>query len=102
VLGHRPSGPANVSGSVRRFAVVASRVTLTNRRLLEAARGLGVSASLVQPANAAAWLRPGDVALGRLDVLPSLDGVEPGLYALRRLERAGIRVLNGPAAPCRS
>ena len=98
MLGHRPSGHADVAETVRRFAVVASRVTPTNRRLLEAARGLGVSASLVQPANAAAWLRPGDVALGRLDVLPSLDGVEPGLYALRRLERAGIRVLNGPAA----
>ena len=42
MLGHRPSGNANAAGTVRRFAVVASRVTPTNRRLLEAARGLGV------------------------------------------------------------
>ena len=54
------------------FAVVASRATPTNTRL----------GALLSPAQAIARLRPGDVALGRLDVLPSLHGIEPGLWAL--------------------
>jgi len=66
------------------FAVVASRATPTNARL-------GV---LLSPARAVARLRPGDVALGRLDVLPTLHGVEPGLWALDLLERRGVTVLN--------
>jgi len=32
--------------------------------------------------------------LGRVDVRPGLDGVEPGLDALRALERSGVEVLN--------
>jgi [lysine-biosynthesis-protein LysW]--L-2-aminoadipate ligase len=67
------------------FAVVAHRVTPTNTRL----------GAVVSPAQAIVRLRPGDIALGRLDVLPTLDGVEPGLWALERLAASGITVLNG-------
>src|SRR5690348_7034987 len=67
------------------FAVVAHRVTPTNTRL----------GAVVSPAQAVARLQPGDIALGRLDVLPSLDGVEPGLWALERLASSGVTVLNG-------
>jgi [lysine-biosynthesis-protein LysW]--L-2-aminoadipate ligase len=67
------------------FAVVAHRVTPTNTRL----------GAVVSPAQAITRLRPGDIALGRLDVLPSLDGVEPGLWALERLAASGVTVLNG-------
>ncbi len=66
------------------FAVVAHRVTPTNTRL-------GV---VLSPAQAVARLREGDIALGRLDVLPSLDGVEPGLWALERLAASGVTVFN--------
>jgi RimK family alpha-L-glutamate ligase len=66
------------------FAVVAHRVTPTNTRL----------GMVLSPAQALARLAPGDVALGRLDVLQTLDGVEPGLWALDRLAAIGVRVLN--------
>jgi RimK family alpha-L-glutamate ligase len=66
------------------FAVVATRPTLTNTRL----------GTVIAPARALARLRQGDVALGRLDVLPTLDGVEPGLWALDRLAARGVTVLN--------
>jgi RimK family alpha-L-glutamate ligase len=67
------------------FAIVAHRVTPTNTRL----------GAVFSPAQAVARLGPGDIALGRLDVLPSLDGIEPGLWALERLAAAGVTVLNG-------
>jgi RimK family alpha-L-glutamate ligase len=67
------------------FAVIAHRVTPTNTRL----------GAVVSPAQAITRLRPGDIALGRLDVLPTLDGVEPGLWALDRLAASGVTVLNG-------
>src|SRR5262245_55091858 len=70
------------------FAVVAGRSTPTNERL----------GCVFTPAQAATRLRPGDVALGRLDVLPSVDGIEPGLWALDLLERRGVTVLNPRAS----
>jgi RimK family alpha-L-glutamate ligase len=80
-----------------RFAVIAHRATPTNLAL---ASGLvtGAEPALLTPAQALVHLEPGDVALGRLDVLPSLDGVEPGMWALDELERRGVRVLNRPEA----
>src|SRR4051812_29945169 len=69
------------------FAVVAHRITPTNTRL----------GAVLTPAQALAKLRHGDVALGRLDILPTLDGVEPGLSALDRLEALGVTVLNSRA-----
>jgi RimK family alpha-L-glutamate ligase len=67
------------------FAVVAHRVTPTNTRL----------GAVLTPAQALTRLGRGDIALGRLDVLPTLDGVEPGLWALDRLAATGVTVLNG-------
>jgi RimK family alpha-L-glutamate ligase len=66
------------------FALVAHRVSPTNVRL----------GTVLSPAQALARLREGDVALGRLDVLESLDGIQPGLWALDRLVALGVTVLN--------
>src|SRR6476620_5658102 len=80
-----------------RFAVVAHSSSPTNLAL--AAGGWnGIPGELLTPREALLALGRGDVALARLDVRQSLDGVEDGLWALERLEEAGIRVLNRPEA----
>lgn len=66
------------------FAVIATRTTETNARL----------GTVLAPGRALALLRPGDVALGRLDVLRSLDGIERGLWSLDALGARGVRVFN--------
>jgi [lysine-biosynthesis-protein LysW]--L-2-aminoadipate ligase len=81
-----------------RLGILAMRETETNLALTRAALALGVPATVMTPEQALHGLRPGDVALGRLDVLPTLDGVEDGLWHLRLLERRGVRVLNAATA----
>jgi RimK family alpha-L-glutamate ligase len=76
-----------------RFALIAHGETATNRRLLEAVPN-GIDAALVRPNEALASIGPGDTALARLDVLPTLDGIEQGTWDLARLEAEGILVLN--------
>jgi RimK family alpha-L-glutamate ligase len=84
-----------------RFAIVGHRPSLTNLAL--AARGLnGVPGRLLSPREALLTLGRGDVALARLDVSEQVDGIEDGLWALERLERAGVSVLNPPAALLRA
>jgi RimK family alpha-L-glutamate ligase len=83
---------------VKRLAIVARTISRTNRRLLEAAAKLGLDALVLPPEEAARRLRAGDLALGRLDVLPTLDGPEPGLETLRRLEERKVLVLNRAGA----
>ena len=84
-----------------RFAVVAHSPSPTNLAL--AAGGWnGVPGELLAPREALLKLGRGDVALARLDVRQSLDGVEDGLWALERLEEAGVRVLNRPDAVVRA
>ena len=66
----------------------------TNLELVEAWRALGIDARLIPPADALSELAADDRALGRLDVLQTLDGVEPGLQVLDWLELRGVTVLN--------
>ena len=80
-----------------RVAIIGSRESLTNPLLEWEWRALGIDACVLAP-GAAEVLRPGDVALGRIDVRRTLDGLEPGLLALLALGRRGVRVLNQPAA----
>jgi RimK family alpha-L-glutamate ligase len=77
---------------------LAGDLTPTTVRLLEAARLLELDAALAPIEDVAARARPGDVVLPRLDVLQTLDGVQPGLGTLAVLERRGIRILNGGGA----
>jgi tetrahydromethanopterin:alpha-L-glutamate ligase len=76
-----------------RFAMIAHRETETNLRLLEAMPA-DVEANLLRPTEALTRLASGDTALGRLDVLPTLDGIERGTWELARLEADEITVLN--------
>ena len=69
-----------------------------NVLLAAAWRNRGIDAALVDPFQAVARLRPGEVAVNRLDVLATLDGVEPGLETFDELEELGVRVLNRPVS----
>lgn len=83
---------------MKRLFVVAGNRTDTNAALVSAFGRAGVESSLLRPEQARGQVRPGDVLLGRVDVLPSLEGVETCLWELRRLERFGARVINGVGA----
>ena len=71
------------------LAIVAQRRSATNVALAAAAPR-GVDARILAPAHAASLLRPGAAALGRLDVVDGLDGVEDGLWAFGSLAAAGV------------
>lgn len=80
-----------------KLAFVAHRETEANLALAGVRAG-GVEPLLLRPAQSLLQLTPGDVAVGRLDVLPSLDGVEPGMWVLGELARRGVTVLNDGVA----
>jgi RimK family alpha-L-glutamate ligase len=80
---------------------VPSRVLLvgdphgeTNVGLAERWRELGLVVDVVPGDALTDGIPAATVVLGRLDVLPGLDGVVPGLYRLLHLERTGHPVLN--------
>lgn len=78
-------------------ALVLGRPTPTNEQLVAAFRASGFESAIHAPACTPRVGR-GDVVLARLDVLPTLDGIEDGLRTLSRARRAGATVLNGPGA----
>jgi ribosomal protein S6--L-glutamate ligase len=79
-------------------AVVGAAANRTSARLVSEWRAFGVRALLLSAHDARGALGPGDVALGRLDVLRTLDGIEPGLFDLFLLERSGTPTLNPAVA----
>jgi [lysine-biosynthesis-protein LysW]--L-2-aminoadipate ligase len=81
-----------------RVAVIGSPVNESTVGIVSAWRALGIDASLVAGAEVRSDIGPEDIALVRLDVLPTLDGIEPGLLQVLLLERRGTRVLNTAAA----
>ena len=80
--------------AIARVRVLASPTNEGSAGLVEGWRQLGLVVDLQSGAEALRAAQADDVVLGRLDVLPTLDGVEPGLLALLLLERRGVRVLN--------
>jgi RimK family alpha-L-glutamate ligase len=81
----------------RRSVVILGKPTETNCSLALALADLGQRVRLAGAAMPLG-LGEGDLAIARLDVLPKLDGIEPGLWRLSRLERKGVQVLNSPLA----
>jgi RimK family alpha-L-glutamate ligase len=79
-------------------AVVARRSQPTNAPLVEGWRRLGIQAALLCPSEAYRLLGAGDIAVVRLDVTPTLDGVEAGLAEMAALEPRGVRFVNRPQA----
>ena len=75
-----------------KHAIIAWERTPTNVALARAADWL-----LINPVRALKVLRPGDVALARLDVRQTLDGIEAGMEALGELSARGITILNDPS-----
>jgi ribosomal protein S6--L-glutamate ligase len=85
--------PAEPRAERSRSVVVLGKPTETNCALVAAFGELGHRARLVHGNELPAVAR-GDIAIGRVDVLPTLDGIESGLRQLSQLERLGTRVLN--------
>jgi len=81
-----------------RLAIVAHRSSQTNDALLAAGDALGIHTVQLTPREALHSLRPADVALARLDVRKTCDGIEDGMRELEKLAAAGVLVLNPPAA----
>jgi [lysine-biosynthesis-protein LysW]--L-2-aminoadipate ligase len=81
-----------------RLAIVAHRTSETNTALVAAGEELGIHTVQLTPREALHSLRPADVALGRLDVRDTCDGIEDGMRELEKLAAAGVVVLNPPAA----
>src|SRR5437764_912695 len=82
----------------RKVWIVGRSANKTNQELTSRWRSCGVDARMIDPADASDRLGPDDVAVGRIDVRRSVDGIEPGLLALHDLVRRGVHVVNRPAA----
>jgi len=79
-------------------ALLAGRMTATNARLLDALERRGLEARQIGPEGVPGLDPAASVVLARLEVRPTLDGIEAGFFDLRRLAARGVRVLNpGPA-----
>ncbi|HEX6663919.1 MAG TPA: RimK family alpha-L-glutamate ligase [Gaiellaceae bacterium] len=81
-----------------RVGVIGGPRNQTNPQLVAAWRAAGIDARLFSPEAAYGRLGAGDVALLRVDVRESLDGVEPGLELVGALAEGGVRILNTPEA----
>src|SRR5262249_33814709 len=93
------AAPALQLAGLYRSVFILGEPTETNCALIEAFARQGQEA---RPARATSLLRLGedDLVIGRVDVLATLDGIEPGLPRMRQFERQGVQLLNSPSALC--
>ncbi|HEV3479255.1 MAG TPA: hypothetical protein VG144_07380 [Gaiellaceae bacterium] len=82
--------------------VAAGWLTATNAALIRALATHDVDAAWLPPREIPHRLTTGDTVLSRLDVRPTLDGVEDGIWELCRAERRGVTVLNAGSSMLRS
>ena len=80
-----------------RLAIVTAHATDTSLRLADAAPR-GIRSFVIGPEDALCQLDARDAALGRLDVRPTLDGIQDGIVHLERLEARGVAMLNSALA----
>jgi [lysine-biosynthesis-protein LysW]--L-2-aminoadipate ligase len=78
----------------RHVHVLGSETSKANVQLVGVWRELGLAAELMSATGALARFEDDDIVVARIDVRQTLDGVEPGLFAVLRLERRGARVFN--------
>jgi glutathione synthase/RimK-type ligase-like ATP-grasp enzyme len=79
---------------MKNIAIIGRDANKTNVDLVRRWRALGLDARLLAPSEARRVLRPGDIGVARLDVLPTLDGIEEGLLELLELAADGVRIVN--------
>ena len=72
-----------------RLFIVAWRESPVTISLTTAGRKIGLETVVATPPEVARRVAHGDVVLSRLDVRPSLDGVEPGVAKLGGCTRGG-------------
>lgn len=77
-----------------RVRLLGSEANEASAKLVRFWRELGLAAELTSAEQALSTHIPGDIVVARLDVRATLDGVEPGLLALLRLERRGALLVN--------
>ena len=96
-LAERFEARRTVVGPAQGRALVVGSPSETNLALGRALAERGFASAVAAPFEVAD-AAPVDLVLGRIDVLPTLDGVEPGLWVLSRLEHRGGVVLNSAAS----
>lgn len=77
---------------------VAGRLTPTNVAIVDAFRALDVPVALLPLEQVVRRARPGDAVLPRIDVAPTLDGIESDVDVLGELEARDVFVVNPAAA----
>lgn len=80
------------------FVLAAEKLTSTDEQLLAALHRRGVVADVVLSAEVPDRVEARDTVLGRVALLPTLDGVQGCVWALRRLENRSVRILNPASA----